>query len=229
MILGIDISVAQPVNSIDWARATSEGGVQFAYLRQGYGTHTDPRFVDHLTAARAASQIPIGAYQFALVDADPCDEARQFCSDVGGLDLELPPVLDLETKNNASPQQILDWTRQWIAEVLEQLGRKPLLYTGPSFWTSLGLAAAAPEWAEIPLWIANYGVSTPHIPPPWTTWTIWQFAANTIWQLGSAQKWGPTCPGPGWRKVASAHEVPGITGEVDCDWFAGSIDRLVAA
>lgn len=227
MIFGIDISVAQPVSSINWARATAEGGVQFAYLRQGYGTKSNPNFLPHHAAAAPHLDL-LGAYQFALIDADPCDEARAFCSSVGALDLKLPPVLDLETRNGASPQQTLDWADQWVAEVLEQLGRRARIYTGANFWQSLGAGGTDPKWRELGLFVANYGVASPHIPPPWTSWEFWQFAANTIWQLGSAQKWGATCPGPGWRKVASSRPIAGVTGEVDCDWFNGTLEELRA-
>ena len=45
-----------------------------------------------------------------------------------------------------------------------------------------GLYLTDPVFATYPLWLADYGVSTPQVPKVWTdagkTWPFWQYAAN---------------------------------------------------
>jgi lysozyme len=50
------------------------------------------------------------------------------------------------------------------------------------------------------LWIAEYGVQTPKIPPDWQTWTFWQFTQTQ--KLPSSEK------------------------PVDASYFNGSVDDL---
>ncbi len=100
------------------------------------------------------------------------------------------PVIDLWSHWNVDGASICDWALEWLEHATTLWGRRPLLYTYPDFWRSLGRHGMNPEFAEYPLWIATYPASTKAawLPPegakpievgPWgKNWDIWQFAAD---------------------------------------------------
>ena len=89
---------------------------------------------------------------------------------------ELPIVVDFEkTYHNYEPAfpTVSDlWG--FVATWEDMTGKKPIIYTGPSFWQTYG--GLATTWKEYPLWIANYERETPTVPAPWTEYTFWQFS-----------------------------------------------------
>jgi lysozyme len=106
----------------------------------------------------------------------------------------LPPVLDVEMPGEAS--EIISGIQVWLTTVEHAIGKTPILYTNPSFWTGLGVSS----FGRFPLWIAEYGVASPKVPDGWSTWTFWQDSEN-----GS---------------------VPGIEAAVDLDLFQGTLQEL---
>src|SRR5207247_1132521 len=70
------------------------------------------------------------------------------------------------------------------------------IYTNASFWN----AHLNSNFGSYPLWIANYGVSSPKIPNGWTAWNFWQYS-----QSGACS---------------------GVNGDVDTNYFNGSINEL---
>jgi len=214
---GIDISQANTVTS--WQKVA--GAVQWVYVKQGEAEgHNDPKFMAHVTGAKNVG-LPVGAYHFGRVDLDAKDDVEAFVRGVEKLDLDLWPVLDIETRNKASASLVLDWTAHWLVLCEDMLGVRPMVYTGPSFWH--GLTKEAPHvypWQEYPLWIAHYtGAPKPIVPKPWTTWVAWQHAANTIWvetdpKGVQRQGFGPRVP-EGARIIAQPGVCPGVLGECD--------------
>jgi lysozyme len=77
-------------------------------------------------------------------------------------------------------------------------GKRPIIYAGPAFFNALGNPQ---EFAEYPLFIANYDVTCPDIPPPWGGWTFWQ--------SGDSSK------------------VSGVVSDADSDVFNGSSEQLL--
>ena len=54
------------------------------------------------------------------------------------------------------------------------------VYTAYYYWVqntiSVGIPAASLEYfKQYPLWVANYNVTRPLIPKPWTDWLLWQY------------------------------------------------------
>jgi GH25 family lysozyme M1 (1,4-beta-N-acetylmuramidase) len=76
--------------------------------------------------------------------------------------------------------------------------RPPIIYCSPSFWT--GSVGNPTNNLNCPLWIANWGVSSPTVPRAWSTWTFWQYS--------------------------STGTTPGVSGNVDLDYFNGSATQL---
>ena len=65
------------------------------------------------------------------------------------------------------------------------------------------LSRSYPALAPFPLWVAHYTHACPNVPAAWSTWTFWQHTDRGA--------------------------VPGITGPVDLDLFAGTPDELPRA
>ena len=99
---GIDVSQWQ--GEIDW-NAVAASGVEFAYIRAGYRgysdgeIHTDERFEQNVTAARAAG-LEIGVYFFsqAVSPEEAAEEARWLLEHADGYDPALPYAFDWEAQ-----------------------------------------------------------------------------------------------------------------------------------
>lgn len=195
---GIDVSHYQ--GSIDW-NAVAKSGIDFAFIKATDGIGAgDPMFAANWKGARDA-RVRRGAYHFFRPLTDALQQAKRFIGKVDSDWGEVPPVLDFEVLGGASPNGALEAAKQWMDAVAETCGRKPILYTGPAFWTSS--VHDSQLFTEYPLWIAQYtDAPQPHVPTAWQQWTFWQHSEH-----GS---------------------VPGIAGPVDLNRFHGTLVELEA-
>ncbi len=192
---GIDVSKYQP--NVNWSDVKQAGYV-FAFARATYGTGmVDPYFNSHWQGMKAAGVVR-GPYHFFLAAEDATQQADLFVRTVGSLESgDLPPVLDVKQQSGTGPN-LVSGVQTWLRVVEQQLGRRPIIYTGPAFWNE-NLTSG---FGEYPLWVAEYGVSSPKPVHGWDAWTFWQYSES-----GS---------------------VPGISGSVDLDYFNGSLSDLEA-
>jgi len=112
----------------------------------------------------------------------------------------LPPALDLEASGGLSTSALVAWAKAFLREVERLTGRVPVIYTGPSFWRSA--MGDSREFHRHPLWIAQYSAGGPSGTGGWPAYTFWQ---NT-----------------------SSFRVAGITGNVDHNYFPGTLAQLQA-
>jgi GH25 family lysozyme M1 (1,4-beta-N-acetylmuramidase) len=199
---GIDVSNYQ--GSITWS-SVKASGENFAYIKATEGqTYTDPRYATNAAGAASAGLIR-GAYHYGSPDTSTNDavlEAEHFVAVAGTQNGagQLPPTLDIETSGGLSVSALRTWVQSFLTEAELLTGRVPVIYTGPSFWsTYLGGSTA---FTKYPLWIAQYTSGSPTIPGGWSAYTFWQ---NT-----------------------SSYSVSGISGSVDHDWFNGTAADLAA-
>lgn len=175
--MGIDVSHHQ--GNVDWNKVKAAGnGFAFAKATESV-SYIDPMFKTNWDGMQQAGIIR-GAYHFYQATQDPVEQANHFLSvlnDNGFGDDDLPPVLDLEDRPGAaqigSARLITDVTT-WLETVSEATGRIPIIYADPDFWHSY----MNNQFGQYFLWIANYGVPSPHIPGGWTSWTFWQYSDN---------------------------------------------------
>ena len=197
---GIDVSHWQ--GAVDW-EAVKMADIAFAFIKATQGARgTDGQFSANWEAARAEG-IVRGAYHFFSPAVSPALQLANFLEAVRTLEPDdLPPALDLEEdmhngqdRWDGVPQAArVGLAVEWLEGVARQLGRTPIVYTRRGFVSAkLGDVTAL---ARYPLWIAHYGVTTPHVPPAWARWTFWQHSDRG--------------------------NVPGVAGDIDCNWFAGS-------
>lgn len=195
-IQGIDVSHYQ--GSVNWADVKSSG-IAFAFAKATEGiTVVDSEFDTNWAGINAAAIIR-GAYHFYISTDDPEAQAENFLKAVGSLAPgDLPPVLDIENySGDYGTSSLAENVQTWLDAVQEGLQRRPMIYTGPSFWDTYMTS----EFGAYPLWVAEYGVSQPKLPIGWSAWTMWQSTRNGV--------------------------VQGVAGNVDLDVFAGSNDELL--
>jgi len=166
VVRGVDVSHFQ--GEVAW-RAVAGDGIRFCFIKATEGVEdVDPMFHRNWTAANEAGLLR-GAYHFLHPNLDARQQAEHFLSVVklnGGM---LPPALDIEVTNGVDRQGLQSGIRTWIETVESATGRKPVLYTDPSFWQENVDA----DLGQYPLWLACYA-DQPALPPGWRAWTFWQ-------------------------------------------------------
>lgn len=199
---GIDVSYWEA--GIDWNKVRGDGiRFMFAKATEGEG-YVDPTFDDNWRGAKSVG-ILRGAYHFFHPGMNPVKQADKFVQIVKSTNDngELPPVLDLEVTDNQANQTIIDRAKTWLDRVQQSLGKQPIIYSSPGFlkYNFSVPGGGPPLWTkDYILWIANYGVSQPSMPPGWLKWTFWQYS-----ETGS---------------------VSGVNAAVDLDWFNGTAEQL---
>lgn len=199
-LTGIDVSYHQ--GAIDWQQVRA-AGTSFAFIRASAGTLTaDSMYAANRSGASAAG-LRVGAYHFGNPDGaanDAANEAAWFLRNASVASGDLVPVLDLEASNGLGSAALISWAQTWLQQVEAATGARPVIYTNASFWQS---SMANTDWFArngYRLWIASWTVaSQPTMPAGgWagTGWTFWQHSSTA--------------------------SVPGVTGGVDADRFAGS-------
>jgi lysozyme len=185
---GSDVSSYQ--GTVGWPQVAASPFGNFAYAKatEGLG-YVDPDFAANWSGMKAAG-IHRGAYHFyhcvtnTGVREDPSTEAADFVNAMGPLSPgDLPPMLDMESTTRKDPNGVTipDCTASNIGDTLTFLqavqsasGYQPIVYTYPSF-----LRNSLPSGlGSYPLWIANYGVTCPDVPPPWSNWVFWQYSSG---------------------------------------------------
>lgn len=179
---GLDVSDYDP--GTQW-NVLAANGNQFAYIKATEGvTFTNDLFKTDWPAAKAAG-LARGAYHFYHPSDDPVQQAQFYLQTVGTLAAnDLPPMLDWETSDGVSNAQQIANAMTWLTLVESATGRTPIIYVDPSYWNSLGNPVA---FFRFPLFIAEYDVACPRVPPPWNTWSLWQKATAPLAGVASPE------------------------------------------
>ena len=197
-VRGIDVSYWQ--GAINWPKVAA-AGIKFAIVRVGDGdSYVDSRFAENWAGTKANGIIR-GTYQFFRAGDDPVKAADLFIKQIkasGGMQPgDLPPVLDIEVQDGVSDATLRSRALTWLQRVEAGLGKRPMIYTSPGFWNGIG---AGSEFTKYTLWVAHWETACPTMPSSWSGWKFWQDADDG--------------------------HVSGISGNVDTDWFNGSLDDL---
>ena len=179
---GIDVSHWQGV--IDWA-SVANSGVRYCWVKAGQGNGgRDPCWLQNVRGCNE-HQIPVGAYHFAVPDQrpdDPVAEAAHCAARMAGLQLELPPVLDLELNGaKLAPADLEAWALAWLAEVERLTGRRPILYSSTHFLTKHAGGGQCLAASGVRYWVARYRGGQHTDPGPlaaFKSWQIWQYSCT---------------------------------------------------
>jgi lysozyme len=189
----IDLSHFNTVNSFTDIKSAGIVGI-IHKATQGTANGSDPTYPIRRPQALAAG-LWWGAYHFGT-NADGAAQAQYFLKTAtpGPNDL-----MALDFEEYAPSQMTIAQAEQFVTEVFNQTGRYPGFYSDALAGNLLGNNKSE-VLANCWFWRAQYGASTPIVPPTWSTWTMWQYTAS-----------GP---------------VSGIEKPCDRDTFNGTMDQL---
>ncbi len=191
---GIDISRYQ--GDIDWGLVRGSG-VSFAYIKATEGgDHADPSFQRYWREAGQA-RIPRGAYHYYYFCRSGAEQAAWFIRNVPRERGALPPVIDLEWTHNSRTckhQPSYDELRREVASFMSILQRH--YGQRPIIYTTVDFYRDMNmgQYRE-EFWLRSVA-GHPRIVYPGQNWGFWQYTGTGL--------------------------VPGISGRVDLNVFAGS-------
>ncbi len=214
MINGCDLSHHQG-KKIDFAKMKAKG-IDFVFIKATdfalpKTNGVDENFYLNVDKAKKADLL-VGAYHWWTCDSkfNSMEQAYLFHSIAEQVELDLPPMLDVERGGN--PKEL--WTARLYAMVrmVEDLFLKtPTIYTSNGIWKN---TAVNYDWAEnYPLFLAWYNPLPPLIPRPWMDYTFLQYKIYVNPITKDATDYGIN------RYEARA---------LDLDYFNGSIEELKA-
>jgi len=173
VIDGIDVSTWQDAEStpqhMDFTKSVSMGA-KFVFVKISQRLFKDADFVWNWYPAKQAGLLR-GGYHFLTWDVSGKLQAEWMWSIIQNDPGELPMVADFEMPTGASSTSKLVLF-DFLNRIASLSGKVPMIYTSNGFWKVWG--TKDPAILRYPLWIANYGVSEPGIPLPWTQCTFWQ-------------------------------------------------------
>ncbi len=112
-----------------------------------------------------------GAYHYLRTSVDPTLQANFYWEKIKNLNLEIPPILDVEPYSNDTTR-LNSYAKIFLERVRTLSGKTPIIYTNYNTWNIIG----KPAWSlAYPLWVASYYVAKPYIPVPWTKYLFWQY------------------------------------------------------
>jgi GH25 family lysozyme M1 (1,4-beta-N-acetylmuramidase) len=184
--LGTDVSNLTAVSS--WPDVASQGITFTGVMAYDGATVANPSYNSQVKGALGE-----GLFVMPYVIADPLKiaGAAQFARAWRAIDgitgapyarggLYLPVTLDMEAQPQVTSKtcygltqaQMVSWIKAFLGAAKRQTGATPVVYTSPGWWQVCTGNTTA--FAGDPLWIADYGVTVPAIPPGWTGYTFWQ-------------------------------------------------------
>ncbi len=168
---GLDVSHFQGL--VNW-ESVKEAGISFAIAKATGGTrYVDSQFNNNWHGMREAGLIR-GAYHFFYADEDPIAQAEHFLHTVPSLSAnDLPPLLDVEIARHVPTETIVARALTWMQHVEQKLGKKPMIYSGVSFYK----ANLAANFKDYGLWIAEYNDQIQQ-PDAGRFWQIWQYSQS---------------------------------------------------
>lgn len=213
LLNGIDAS--QFNGGIEWLKVQG-AGKSFAFLRVADGDVVDLLYKPQRVEAVRSAGLIWGPYFLGRV-ASPANRERNgreeagmaiYLARTGGWPHPgaLPLAYDFETLNGQTPEKAATHLYQFVHAYHYLVGdHYPILYINPSTWNAVRQHIPDDQLsiiARCPLWVASYGVAAPPI--------LAGLPAPQFWQYTSSG----TCPG--------------VTGDVDLDYFGGTVFELNA-
>ncbi len=164
---GIDVSNWQ--GYIDYNRVRASG-IQVVYIKASQGNNiTDPFFKVNYNNAKA-NGLKIGLYHFltARNEAEARNQAEYFSSVISATSPDCRLAMDFENFGDLSNEEINNISNTFLKRVEELTGKEVIIYSDAfNARNTFGEELAR----NYPLWIAEYGVSSPSSDVNWSSWT----------------------------------------------------------
>jgi lysozyme len=196
---GIDVSNYQ--GTVNWTDVKN-AGYSFAFAKATEGTDFEDAYFPANWSGMKSAGLIRGAYHFGHPSVSATSQAQYFVNYInahGGFKdgTSLQLMLDLEDTDGESPSTVWTWVQNFIAEIKTLTGRPGIIYVGYYFWVDD--VGNPTNNLDCPLFVASYTAS-PSVPSAWPYWTFWQYT--------------------------DAGSVPGVSGDCDKDYFAGTLANL---
>ncbi len=169
-IHGIDVSHHQ--KQIEWDTVTAHENIGFAFVKATEGSNFSDSMFCYNWGALQRLGIKRGAYHFFKGYGCGYEQACHFLSSVDMVNGDLPPVLDVETLDGTTPEDLAIELHVWLKTVETQLGVKPIIYSNQNFFERF---LADKGFEEYPLWIARYSAEKPSLEEG-HFWSFWQYS-----------------------------------------------------
>lgn len=170
-IQGIDVSNWQ--GYIDYSKVKSDG-IEIVYIKASEGTNiVDSYFKTNYDNAKE-NDLKIGFYHY--LTARSVDEAKEeaefFCSVISGTSPDCKLAMDFEEFGDLSKKEINDISLAFLEKVEELTGKDVVIYSDEYNARNTFSSELAKKY---PLWIAEYGVSSPTSTGNWSSWIGFQY------------------------------------------------------
>jgi len=168
---GIDVSGYQGL--VDWEKVKQmhedSVHISFAYIKATEGILlTDPYFMRNRRACERVGMVN-GAYHYFRPRANGKLQARFFLANIKIEKGNLPPMVDVETLDGASPDKMRTELDEFLKEVALKTKTKPVIYSGLKFYYD----NLAGYYNNYPLWLSNFDHPELAVAPG-TSWDFWQ-------------------------------------------------------
>ncbi|KAA9154524.1 hypothetical protein FPZ12_031885 [Amycolatopsis acidicola] len=178
-LAGFDISESQGVPDLNAAKAA---GATFAFVKDTAGVgYANPNYLAQFRAVKAAGMIR-GSYHYARPDKSTGAAQAAYLHDHDGRwfsdGMTLPPALDMEDTQgappcyNLSPQDMVNWIRDFSTTLKARTGHTPIIYTTTLWWKRCTGNSTAFSGDHV-LWLARFNTSMGEVPGGWNA-TFWQ-------------------------------------------------------
>lgn len=152
---GIGIDVSHHQGEIDWDKLFVKNFydtiIDFVYCKATEGnTHIDRQYKLNREKLNNLGIIN-GAYHFFISTDPPLPQAKHFLNHWKKRDIDLPPVLDVETEG-FSDDDLIAKMKIWLKEIEYQSGMRPIIYTSLNFYET----KFQKDFLNYKFWIAAY-------------------------------------------------------------------------
>lgn len=170
---GIDVSSWQ--RNIDFS-AVKNAGIDIVYIKSSEGqSYIDPYFESNYQKAKA-NGLKVGFYHY--VTARTVEQARVqanfFARVISGKQPDCRLAMDFENFGNLSVYQINEISKVFLETLENATGSEVVIYSN----AYSARAIFSSELTKYPLWVANYGVSSPGSNGKWQSWVGWQYTST---------------------------------------------------
>jgi lysozyme len=168
-IHGIDVSKYQ--SYIDWEEVkmmqVADVQIGFAFIKATEGINNKDQYFKRNWRKAHDAKVVTGAYHFFIASKSGKAQAKNFINTVALEEGDLPPVLDVEQVNGASPSKLRKNVKEFLDAVEAYYGVKPIIYTNVDFYNHY----LKGEFDDYPLWVAHYlQRNQPRIQRDWIFW-----------------------------------------------------------
>lgn len=195
---GIDVSNWQ--GKIDWDAVKAQQW-DFAFIKSSESiNYKDSWFDRNWTEAKRVG-IVRGAYHYARPSRNTAPaEADFFLNSINYSSLEEGDILILDMEDPVFNDDVIPWTIHFLQVVESIVNFNAIIYTGPWYINSRMRNYHNTTLDSYNLWLAAYSNVKPTSPLPWSDYKLWQYS--------------------------STGKVAGIAGNVDLNYFYGTLDEL---